>query len=91
MVLIGNGFETMRYEYCNRSGRKLSYEPLLKAINKCKNSDECVGIYDEDCDGRGELELCKEVFYISNGVILESCIYKKRLGKTIQKKMIIEI
>ena len=82
LTLKDNGFKTSKIEFCNRVDNKTSYENLGLAIKHCQRNDECLGIYDDDCDAFGHLKLCKDVRKISDGVILGSCIYKKGPGKS---------
>ena len=76
------GFKTSRKQFCNRFDNKTSYEKLGLAMKHCQRNDECVEIYDDDCDAFGDLKLCSGVGKISDGVILDSCIYVKGPGKS---------
>ena len=76
------GFKTSRKQFCNRFDNKTSYEKLGLAMKHCQRNDECAGIYDDDCDAFGDLKLCSAVGKISDGVMLDSCIYVKGPGKS---------
>ena len=90
-IVMASGFKTSRTSFCNRVGTKKSHAKLDLALNDCQRIDECVGIYDENCDGKGEFEVCEDERKISNGLILGSCIYSKGTGKSTQKNIIIEV
>ena len=61
-----------------------AYRSLKLAINDCAKNDNCVGIHDDNCDGKGELKLCEEINKISNGVLPASCVYTKDKGTIIR-------
>ena len=79
------GFKISKTKFCNRVSKKISNEKLGLAINECQKNGRCVGVNDDYCDGKGEFEICEEVSKISNGVILDSCIYTKVSGMQMEK------
>ena len=86
MGLKVNGFERAKSTSCDQFVEKTPYETIGMAMKECQKDDKCVGIYDDDCNRRGEFELCKEISKISNGVKLGSCIYTKDSGKSVYQK-----
>ena len=89
-TLMNYGFKSSRNQLCNRFDNKTSYEKLGTAIRHCQRDDECVAIYDDDCDASGDLKLCKAVQNISDGVILVSCVYTKGPGKMLESNITIQ-
>ena len=78
---MANDLERTRTKFCSELGETSSNGNLGLAIKECQRNDKCVGIYDQDCDGKGKFELCEVTKNISNGVMLGSCIYTKDPGK----------
>ena len=89
-ILRANDLERTRTKFCSELGKTSSHGNLGLAIKECQRKDKCVGIYDQDCDGNGEFELCEGVKNISNGVMLASCIYTKDPGKSKKGSIIIQ-
>ena len=46
------------------------------AEDACNSDNECIGIYDENCDQEGSYRLCKKGFMTL--LIDPSCLYKKK-------------
>ena len=90
-ILRANALERTRTKFCKELGKSTSHGNLGLAIKECQKKDKCVGIYDQDCDGKGEFELCEDVRKISNGVMLGSCIYTKDPGKSKESNFTIQI
>ena len=59
----------------------LGFSTLTEAKYACSNTNNCVGILDEDCKDDFEYYLCLD-FY-SKDKELSSCIYKKKEGRGI--------
>ena len=58
------------------SNKYSSYEQLDFAAMACRNDSECVGIYDEGCDGYGPFQLIKKGFIRSH--YGSNCVHKKK-------------
>ena len=81
------GFEKVLTNFCTPGGiMPKSYSIFGLAIKDCQQNDKCVGIYEEDCDGKDvkvgakwikirDFKLCEEFENILNGVLTASCVY----------------
>ena len=80
------GFEKATHKSCDQVDGKAHYEIIGTAMKECLKNDECLGIYEDICNGRKGFDLCKKTRNISNGLKLASCVYTKVPGEGIKKR-----
>ena len=54
---------------------------LLKAMEECKNDEECVAVSDEGCNMKGIFGICKQLGTSATFTWANNCVYQKKMGK----------
>ena len=79
------GFGKVLNKFCTPGSiMTQSYSTFGLAVRDCRKNEQCVGIYEKNCDGQGEFHLCEEIDRIYNGVLTSSCVYTTDQGKMVQ-------
>ena len=74
-TFTGFGFkQILDRKWCRKYIRHASIEEAKQA---CDVNEKCFGVYDEDCDGKGDVYICTygEEIYNSTTDTTDDCIY----------------
>ena len=64
-------------KHCTWYSQYDQYTHLEDAFERCRNDAQCKAIYDESCDGKGSISLCRS-FESIIGSTTGSCVYTKK-------------